>query len=73
MLHDPPDCYGIVHHFTWNLLENMTDIYLILPGSLMDCLLITAIIIDREAREIMYLVASVRPSVCLSVCPSSPV
>ncbi len=27
------------------------------------------IFIDREAREIMYLVASVRPSVCLSVCP----
>ncbi len=25
------------------------------------------IFIDREAREIMYLVASVRPSVCLSV------
>ncbi len=28
------------------------------------------IFIDREAREIMYLVASVRPSVRLSVCPS---
>ncbi len=25
-------------------------------------------IIDREAREIMYLVASVHASVCLSVC-----
>ncbi len=30
------------------------------------------IIIDREAREIMYLVASVSLSVCLSVCPSVP-
>ncbi len=29
--------------------------------------------IDREAREIMYLVASVRPSVRPFVCPSSPV
>ncbi len=28
------------------------------------------IFIDREAREIMYLVASVRPSVRPSVCPS---
>ena len=28
------------------------------------------IFIDREAREIMYLVASVRPSVCVSVCLS---
>ncbi len=28
------------------------------------------IFIDREAREIMYLVASVRPSVCPSVCLS---
>ncbi len=26
------------------------------------------LIIDREAREIMHLVASVRLSVCLSVC-----
>ncbi len=31
------------------------------------------IIIDREAREIMYLVASVRQFVSLSVCPSAPV
>ncbi len=30
-------------------------------------------IIDREAREIMYLVASVRLSVRLSVCVRSPV
>ncbi len=29
------------------------------------------IFIDREAREIMYLVASVRLSVCPSVCPSA--
>ncbi len=29
------------------------------------------IFIDREAREIMYLVASVRPSVCPSICPSA--
>ncbi len=30
------------------------------------------VIIDREAREIMYLVASVRPFVCQFVCPTSP-
>ncbi len=30
------------------------------------------LIIDHEAREIMYLVASVRLSVCPSVCPSGP-
>ncbi len=31
------------------------------------------IFIDREAREIMYLVASVRLPVCPSVCVHSPV
>ncbi len=30
---------------------------------------VLTLIIDREAREIMYLVASVRPSACLSVRP----
>ncbi len=41
--------------------------------------IVQAVIIDREAREIIRLVASVRPSVCpsvrlsvrLSVCPSA--
>ncbi len=32
----------------------------------------SALIIDREAREIMYLVASVRPSVRLTLVKSSP-
>ncbi len=36
----------------------------------MDSLNSQPFIIDREAREIMYLVASVRPSVRPSVCPS---
>ncbi len=31
----------------------------------------TSLIIDRETREIMYLVASVRPSVRLSICMSA--
>ena len=35
--------------------------------------LISWLISDREAREIMYLVASVRPFVCLSVCVCSTV
>ena len=29
-----------------------------------------SVFIDHEAKEIMYLVASVGPSVCPSVCPS---
>ena len=34
------------------------------------CNSFTIVIIDREAREIMYLVASARPSVCPFGCPS---
>ncbi len=41
------------------VLEKLSHLTFILHGD---------VIIDREAREIMYLVASVRPSVCPSVC-----
>ncbi len=43
-----------------------------LQVSIYSCNMFYLLFIDHKAREIMYLVASVCPFVCLRVCPSSP-